>query len=134
MAFSAAALLVAAIYFYARKEAATAGAQVPLREIMDVLIAAIIVAVATFVFGNAAVMAMLWQQYAAGRNQRMVRIFAWLMFAINLGVPVIVGRFLWRAGVQPLWLALLGPLLGQSIIFMFLFARTARAQGIIFRE
>ena len=134
MAYSAVALLIAAIYFYARKDAAEAAAQLPLREIVDILIAGIIVAVATFVFGNAAVLAMLWQQYAAGRNRRMVRVFAWSMFAINLGVPVIVGRFLWRAGVQPLWLALLGPLLGQAIIFLFLFARAARAEGIIFRD
>jgi hypothetical protein len=134
MAYSALALLLAAIYFYARKDAAEAGPNVPLRQIVDVLIAGIVVAVTTFSFGNAAVLAMLWQQYAAGRNRRGVRFLAWFMFAMNLAVPVIVGRFFLRAGVQTLWLALLGPLLGQAIIFMFLFARTARAQGIIFRE
>jgi hypothetical protein len=134
MASSAVALLVAAIYFYARKDAVAAGPNLPLRQIIDVLIAAIVVTVATFCFGNSAVLAMLWQQYAAGRNRRGVRFLAWFMFALNLAQPLIVGRFFIRAGVQTLWLALLGPILGQAIIFMFLFVRAARAEGIIFRE
>lgn len=134
MAYSAVALLIGSIYFYARKDAAEAAAQAPLRQIIDVFIAGIVVVVSTLAFGNSAVLAMLWQQYAAGRNRRAVRALAWFMFALNLAVPLFLGRSIIRAGAQPLWLALVGPALGQAIIFAFLFARTARARGIIFRE
>jgi type IV secretory pathway VirB2 component (pilin) len=134
MLYSALALMVAAIYFHLRKDAALAPTQPPLREIVDVLIAAIVVVVGTMVFGNSAVLGLIWQQFAAGRNERLGRALAWLMFAGNLAVPLLLGRALLRIGAQPLWLALLGPALGQAIIFMFLFARLARARGIIFRQ
>jgi hypothetical protein len=95
------------------------------------LVAACIVLVGVFVFMNSCALWMAWHALATGDRRQfwVAKVLAAALILVNaLAIPLVVGRFFWSApGWAPLWVALLTPVLLQSLVFAWLAWKAWRA-------
>jgi hypothetical protein len=101
------------------------------------LVAACIVLVSVFVFVNSCALWMGWHALATGDRRQfwVMKVLAVALILVNaVGIPVVVARFFWSMpGWTPLWVALLTPVLAQSLVFAWLAWRAwagGRAAGM----